>query len=194
MSSADEHRRVAATFTDRVRGTTDWDAPAPVDGWVARDVVDHLVVWLPGFLEMRGIAGVGGGGPAVADDPVGAWEAHTASVQAFLESPAAEQEISDPRLGTWVIGDLLNQIYTADVFMHTWDLARATGQDETLDAETCAAMLAGMEPMDQVLRDSGQYGPKVAVSADADPQTRLIGFIGRDPLWTAPPTRSTPSS
>ena len=46
--------------------------------------------------------------------------------------------------------------------MHTWDLARATGQDETLDADKCAAMLAGMEPMDEVLRPSGQYGPKVA--------------------------------
>ena len=70
--------------------------------------------------------------------------------------------------------------------MHTWDLARATGQDETLDAETCAAMLAGMEPMDEVLRASGQYGPRVEVPDDADPQTKLIGFIGRDPSWRAP--------
>ena len=181
MSAADDHRRVAATFTERVRGTADWDAPAPVDGWVARDVVDHLVVWLPAFLEMQGIQGVGGGGPAVADDPVGAWQAHADSVQAFLESPAAEQEITDPRLGTWVVGNLISQIYTADVFMHTWDLARATGQDETLDPETCAAMLAGMEPIDEMLRQSGQYGPRVEVPDDADVQTKLLAFIGRTP-------------
>lgn len=181
MTAADEHRRVAAAFTERVRGTTDWDAPAPVDGWVARDVVDHLVTWLPGFLQAQGIHGVGGGGDA--EDPVAAWLAHVDSVQAFLEGPSAAQEITDPRLGTWVIGDLVNQIYTGDVFMHTWDLARATGQDETLDADTCAAMLAGMEPMDEVLRASGQYGPRVEVPADADAQTRLLGFIGRDPEW-----------
>ena len=45
---AEHHRRVAARFTDVVTGVTDWDAPAPVDGWVARDVVRHLVTWLPG--------------------------------------------------------------------------------------------------------------------------------------------------
>ncbi|WP_353961381.1 hypothetical protein [Antrihabitans cavernicola] len=66
--------------------------------------------------------------------------------------------------------------------MHSWDLARATGQDETLDPERCAAMLAGMQSWDAVLRSSGQYGPKVDVPGDADAQTKLIAFIGRDPL------------
>jgi uncharacterized protein (TIGR03086 family) len=65
--------------------------------------------------------------------------------------------------------------------MHTWDLARATGQDERLDPAECEALLTGMEPMDDVLRQSGQYGPKVEVPADADVQTRLLAFIGRDP-------------
>lgn len=66
--------------------------------------------------------------------------------------------------------------------MHTWDLARATGQDETLDAELCASMLEGMESFEDAMRSSGQYGPRVEVPADADPQTRLLAFIGRDPL------------
>jgi hypothetical protein len=48
--AAVRHRRHAAAFSDRVRGTTDWDAPAPVAGWTARDVVRHLVEWFPGFL------------------------------------------------------------------------------------------------------------------------------------------------
>jgi hypothetical protein len=38
-----------------------------------------------------------------------------------------------------------------------------------------------MEPLDDMLRASGQYGPKVAVGADADEQTRLIAFTGRRP-------------
>ena len=67
--------------------------------------------------------------------------------------------------------------------MHTWDLARATGQDVDLDPDFCAELLAGMEPMEQVMRDSGQYGPRVAVPETADAQARLLGFIGRDPAW-----------
>jgi hypothetical protein len=64
--------------------------------------------------------------------------------------------------------------------MHSWDLARATGQDDTLDPERCAMMLEGMQPFDDALRASGQYGRRVEVDADADPQTRLLAFIGRD--------------
>ena len=34
-------------------------------------------------------------------------------------------------------------------------------------------MLEGMLPMDEVLRQSGQYGPRVRVPDDADVQTKL---------------------
>jgi hypothetical protein len=39
-----------------------------------------------------------------------------------------------------------------------------------------------MEQMEQIIRSSGQYGPRVEVPADADTRTRLLGFIGRDPF------------
>ena len=42
--------------------------------------------------------------------------------------------------------------------MHTWDLARATGQDDRLDSDFCTELLAGMEPIEEVMRSSGQYG------------------------------------
>ena len=67
------------------------------------------------------------------------------------------------------------------MFLHRWDLARATGQDETLDADKCAVMFEGMLPMDEMLRESGQYGPHVVVPDDADVQTKLLAFIGRTP-------------
>ena len=70
--------------------------------------------------------------------------------------------------------------------MHTWDLARATGQDDRLDPDFCAELLAGMEGIEEVLRASGQYGPAVPVPDDADVQTRMLGFIGRDPEWEPP--------
>jgi len=43
-----------------------------------------------------------------------------------------------------------------------------------------------MEPIEDVMRRSGQYGPRVEVAEDADEQSRLLGFIGRDPLWQPP--------
>jgi hypothetical protein len=75
----------------------------------------------------------------------------------------------------------VDQFYTADVFLQTWDLARATGQDEHLDPDRCAQMLEGMLPFDEALRVSGHYGPRTVVADDADAQTRLLAFIGRTP-------------
>jgi uncharacterized protein (TIGR03086 family) len=116
---------------------------------------------------------------------VAAWHVHAAAVQELLDDPAyAGRMLSNPHLGDVPLPDAVDRFYTADVFMHTWDLARATGQDETLDAETCAAMLAGMEPIEDAMRSSGQYGPRVDVPPDADAQTRMLGFIGRDPNWS----------
>lgn len=182
-SSADDHRLLAATFTDRVRGVSDWDAPSPVAGWKARDVVRHLVEWFPSFLaDGTGIALPMA--PSVDDDPVAAWEQHTVAVQALLDDPAtAAVTFAHPRLPRMPLPDAVAQFYTADVFMHTWDLSRATGQDDTLDADRAQAMFQGMEPMDEMLRQSGQYGPRVPVADDARWQDKLIGFIGRDPEW-----------
>lgn len=181
-AAAEEHRRIAGVFSDRVRGAADWDAPAPVDGWLARDVVRHLVEWFPAFLE--GGAGVKlAAGPSVDDDPVAAWQVHSDAVQELLDDPATPgRMLSNPHIGDIPLDRAVDQFYTGDVFMHTWDLARATGQDETLDPEKCAVMLAGMEQYEDAMRTSGQYGPRVEVPEDADVQTKLLGFIGRNPL------------
>ncbi len=180
-SPADEHRMIAGLFTDRVRGVdpSRWDAPAPCEGWLARDVVRHLVEWFPAFL--RAGAGVDlASGPSVDDDPVAAWTVHSDAVQALLDDPTTSGTVLvNPHIGEVPLPDAVSRFYTADVFLHTWDLARATGQDERLDPARCALMLEGMQPMDAVLRGSGQYGPKVEVPDDADAQTRLLAFIGR---------------
>ncbi|MFI7542607.1 TIGR03086 family metal-binding protein [Actinoplanes sp. NPDC049599] len=181
---AERHRQIAGLFTDRVLGTKSWDAPAPVAGWAARDVVRHLVTWLPGFLA----AGAGVDlprGPSADEDPVRAWQVHCDGVQAVLDDPAtAGRELTNPHLGSLPLAAAIDRFYTSDVFMHTWDLARATGQDDRLDPAFCAQLLGGMEQMEEVIRSSGQYGARVEVPADADAQTRLLGFIGRDPCWT----------
>jgi len=48
-------------------------------------------------------------------------------------------------------------------------------------------LLAGMQTVEEAMRSSGQYGPRVEVPDDADVQTGMLGFIGRDPFWRPPP-------
>jgi uncharacterized protein (TIGR03086 family) len=184
---AERHRAVGGAFTDRVRGTRAWDVPSPVAAWAARDIVRHLTQWFPGFLA----AGTGielPTGPTVDEDPVAAWQNQYDAVQAVLDDPATpDRVLVNPHVGEVPLDRAIDRFYTADVFMHTWDLARATGQDDRLDPDFCADLLAGMRQMEEVIRSSGQYGAGVSVADDADPQTKLLGFIGRDPFWTPAP-------
>ncbi len=145
-----------------------------MEGWVARDVIGHLVEWFPAFLQ--GGTGITlPAGPSVDHDPAGAWRSQTDAVQALLDDPdTAEREHDLPLIGRMPLGQAIDMIYTSEVFLHRWDLARATGQDETLDPDKCVAMFEGMLPMDEVLRRSGQYGPRVEVADDADIQTKLL--------------------
>ena len=180
---SDRYRRVAGRFTERVREVPAdaWERPAPCEGWVARDVVRHLVEWFPGFL--RDGTGIElPAGPSVDEDPVGAWTTMNDAVQALLDAPdAATRRLRHPQAGDHALDQAIGMFLMGDILIHTWDLARATGLDETLDPDVAAGMLAGMEPMDEMLRASGQYGPRVEVPADADTQTRLIAFTGRRP-------------
>lgn len=77
LSAADRHRIIANGFTEEVAAVEDWDAPTPIDGWVARDVVAHLVDWFAAFLAAGGVQLPDG--PTVADDPLAAWQARSAA-------------------------------------------------------------------------------------------------------------------
>jgi len=183
MTTADRYRRVAGTFTARVEGVPEdgWDNPAPCEGWVARDVVGHLVGWFPPFLESG--AGIAlPPGPAAEDDPVGAWRTVSDGVQGLLDDPAAtDRRFSHPQAGDHSLDEAIDMFFLGDVLIHTWDLARATGQDERLDPDEVSRALQGMLPFDAALRASGHYGPKVEVPDTADDQTKLIAFTGRQP-------------
>ncbi len=177
---ADEHRSIAGTFTDRVRGVPAgaWDNHSPVADWRARDVVRHLVEWFPPFLE-SGSGIVLPPVTSVDEDPVAAWEQHAAHVQQVLDEGGDGRTFAHRHIPETPLPEAISRFYTSDIFMHTWDLARATGQDERLDQERCRVLYEGMLPIEQLMRDSGQYGPRVDVPDDADWQTKMLAFIGR---------------
>lgn len=178
---ADNWRDVAAAFTRRAEAVPPgaWDNPAPCEGWVARDIVRHMVEWMPSMVLTP--IGIDPAFPSVDEDPVGAWHALDGAVQGVLDDPEVAKREIEMRFGAMPVESAVDQFCTGDVFLHTWDLARATGGDERLDPQRVHDALIGMAPMDQVLRESGHFGPRVEVPDDADEQTKLIAFIGRQP-------------
>ena len=181
---ADRYRRVAADFGDRVQGVPDpdgWDRPSPCEGWVARDVVVHLVEWVPPFLASGADVPV----PPLPDphaDPVAAWTALDGVLRGLLDDPAsAGRTFDNPHTGAMRLDEAIGRFVLGDVLVHTWDLARATGQDETLEPDEVAAMVTDLASMGDVLEQSGHYKRRVDVPDDADPQTKLIALTGRAP-------------
>jgi uncharacterized protein (TIGR03086 family) len=173
---------VAAGFGDRVDlvPAGAWDNPSPCQGWVARDIVGHLVDWISAF-PMGKAAVDPPNGPSVGDDPAGAWHALDDAIQDALADPAVAGRMIDTPMGQVSFEQAVAIFCLGDVLVHTWDLARATGLDERLDAEEVHRLLEGMQPMDELLRQSGQYGPRIDVPDSSDEQTRLIAFTGRQP-------------
>src|SRR3954463_9945944 len=178
---AQRHAHDAARLTELVESASagDWARTRPVAGWTALDIVEHLVGWSRGFLMGAGIEL-----PAldVEADPVAAWKQHVTDIQTILDDPAG-RVLSNPHTGDKPVDEAIDQFYTADVWMHSWDLAKALAREPDLGQERCSAALAAIEPMEQLLRDSGEFGPAVPVAQNASPQDKLIAFIGRDPAW-----------
>ncbi|MGY1814821.1 TIGR03086 family metal-binding protein [Blastococcus sp. SYSU D00820] len=181
-TTAQRWQRLADEFGRRVDGVPPgrWDDPAPCAGWVARDVVRHLVEWMPG-LYLGSVGLPLPAGPSVDDDPAGAWHAADGAIRAALADPATARLPTRSPAGEMPLEDLVAMTGLMDLLVHAWDLARATGQDERLDQDECAGFLVGLEAWDDALRSSGHFGPRVPVPADADAQTRLLAFTGRQP-------------
>jgi uncharacterized protein (TIGR03086 family) len=77
----------------------------------------------------------------------------------------------------------------AEFAVHSWDLARATGQGVQFPAEACEAALlwarTALRPQFRGDEASGMaFGPEVQVPDDAAAQDRLAAFFGRHP-WPA---------
>jgi uncharacterized protein (TIGR03086 family) len=75
----------------------------------------------------------------------------------------------------------VNQFICFDLNVHGWDLAHATGQDETIDPEELPKLWQDVEGLGDMIRSSGTCGPEVAAPQDATDQEKLLAYLGRDP-------------
>ena len=178
---SDRYRKVAQGLTDRVNAVPDdkWAAPSPCEGWVASDVMSHVVDAHHMFFGFIGHE------PSrtktVADDPAGAWAEVRDAMAAALENPDLAGTEYDGPFGRSKFETSADQFVTGDVLVHSWDLARATGGDETLDPDEAAKVYETYKGFGDNVRHPQVFGPEVAVPDDASAQDRLIAFTGRDP-------------
>jgi len=83
-------------------------------------------------------------------------------------------------------GTTLVDMYLAELAVHAWDLARATGQIDELDPSIAATALdaarATIRPEYRDMVEAGSpFGQEVPPPPGADDWERLAAFMGRDP-------------
>jgi uncharacterized protein (TIGR03086 family) len=182
MSDAStRYARLSQTMTDRVDGVPEdrWDNPSPCEKWTARDLVKHLVethAMFGGFVDRTPQPG-----PNVHDDPRGAWAAARDQMQAWLDDPTVGGAEFQGLGGTTTLQDAVDRFIGFDLLVHGWDLARATGQDATIDPAELPKLWEDTLVFGDNIRSESTCGPEITPPEDATEQERLLAYLGRDP-------------
>jgi uncharacterized protein (TIGR03086 family) len=179
---SDRYRRLSVAFTEKIAEVPPdrWESPSPCAGWSALDVVRHVVDTHGMFLGLVGRA-LPEDIPSVDDDPLAAWLVARDAVQADLDDPVRAQAEYDGAFGRSTFEKAVDGFLCFDQVVHGWDLARAAGLDETIDAEEVPVITAHAEKMGDLLRTPGVCGPALEPPRDADDQTRMLMLLGRRP-------------
>jgi uncharacterized protein (TIGR03086 family) len=186
-SIGERYRRHAATQADQ------WSRQSPCEAWSARDVVDHIVALHAAMMASAGRTL----SPAlsVQQDPLAAFQAARSDVGAVLDDPDLARSECDTPEGRMTVERHIDEVVSDDLVLHGWDLARATGQDDTIDPGDLERIWSLTTAIPAELMDKYRtpgafgpgievYGPEVGVAENAPLQDRLLGLIGRDPHWT----------
>ena len=165
----------------------DLDRPTPCEGWTVRDLLAHVIggnlmaaALLDGASRDEAIAVLDG--IVIDGDAIVAVRASIdAQARAFASPDALTTTVHHPAMD--MPGAQLLGFRVGDLLVHSWDLARAIGADETLDADVVAVVATNIEPMRPFIGQVGMFGdgPSGEVDDAPDAQLRLLDLMGRRP-------------
>jgi uncharacterized protein (TIGR03086 family) len=182
------HGRCGSRFAALVAGVgpQQWDHDTPCSEWDVRTLVHHLLYeqrWAPPLLEGQTIEQVG---DRFEGDLMGEEESEWPSLLASSIEEAHAAVAQPGCLGRTVhlsFGDTPGEEYVtqlaADLAVHGWDLARATGQDDTIDPDAVVLLLGWAEANAGLLAGSGMFASPIEAGPGESDQVRLLGLLGR---------------
>jgi uncharacterized protein (TIGR03086 family) len=196
MNVGERFLAASAGFEGRLRAVEadQWTWPTPCVDWDVRQLVNHMTRAnlnfkdLAGggtakdFIGMRDVDALGG-------DPVGAYARSVRDCAEAFGRPGALELTVDYPLGR-ISGRQALAVRATDTAIHTWDLARAIGADENLDAglvawidENLEDIYAGLPEMPTATETTHRFfaAPAGTLPDGASQQDRLLHRTGRNP-------------
>lgn len=163
-----------------------WQNSTPCAEWNVRELTNHVVAgnwWAGELANGASIDSVGDrlDGDVLGTEPLRAYEDSAAVAAKVFEREGA---MSAPCAVSY--GPVPGAMYCGhrfiDVFVHGWDLAKATGQSAELDPALVAACLEVARPQAELLAGSGMFGQGgLTTAAPTEPQSELLTMLGRTP-------------
>jgi uncharacterized protein (TIGR03086 family) len=155
-----------------------FDLPTPCADYTVRDLLQHLFQVVLNFqrLAVRQPTDWADTTDLLTD---GWRDRFAAEAERLIEAwadPAAVEGVS-PGMG--LPQETLGDMALADLTVHGWDLARATGQPYEAAPAAVATLDAFMDRMGDTGRRMGAFGAAVDAPPDAAPLDRLLARMGR---------------
>lgn len=153
----------------------DWMAPTPCAGWSVADVAQHLVeVNLNFARQLRATGAETPTETTTSGDLLEAYRRSSEALQHALGTGEAGVDVSPQTRGRLALR-------VADLLIHGWDIAVATGTPLRLPNDLCAQALAFAQRRSAALQRSGQFAPPQPIDEHAPAIDRLAALSGRTP-------------
>jgi uncharacterized protein (TIGR03086 family) len=163
-------------------------SPTPCTEWTVRQLLNHLVGGTALFAGMMTGETVDRDADFLGDDPHEAFRAQASRLRALFAAPGALERVVPAPFGPQPAAALV-EMRVNEMMVHSWDLARATGQSTDLDEELAESCIEAF----RTLRASGRGGDMFAdvqpVPDTAPAADRLAALAGRVVQDPPPSTR-----
>ncbi len=160
-----------------------WGNQTPCDEWDARALVEHQCAVLRGVTEVAQSGAMAAPNPPDdMSDPAATWAETRDGVLGALDSAGTLNQQGPFWFNAETVNDMIG-IVTWDPLVHSWDLAKATGQDPAMNEALVQASLETLQPMAGMLSKSGRTAEALEVDS-ASVIDQYLALVGRDPAWT----------
>jgi len=161
--------------------------PTPDSDWDVRTLLNHLILWTSYSFERRAH------GESVPDEMMArdfaaepgfaaAYRAQLDRALAAWADPAVwERDLNV--MGSSTPAADVAAMMLAELVLHGWDLAAATGQPYTLSDRAAAAALTAVEANAELFRQYQGFAEPVPVPDGVPVLDRALALSGRDPAW-----------
>jgi uncharacterized protein (TIGR03086 family) len=163
------------------------DTPTPCGDWDLRTLLNHTILWTAYSAERRAH------GESVAEDLMnkdftadpGFREDYARQINKAVTAWSAPEAWDGTRN---VMGDAtpaadVGAMLLMETALHGWDVARATGQEFTIDEPTAQVLEDIVQAQAELFRKYQGFADAVEPPANATAFERALTLSGRDPDW-----------